>query len=386
MWKTRLVLIVFMIVSGLVMPMEVFGADPLNLGHEEFVQAGGVDIDVGTYSVPSFVDWDSDNLMDLVIGTGSGYVHVYLNNGTEAEPNFSDYFRAQSNGSDLYCTPSGCLGCFPRVVYWNADAHKDLLAGQANGTVKIFLNINNDNDPCFDGGTLLQVGSPGSKVNIDVGSRATPTVTDWNNDNMKDLVIGAYDGKVHIFLNEGTDTEPNFLVQTYAQENGSDLVVPSGRSSPVVFDVDDDGRKDLLAGNTDGQLLFYSNVGTDANPTFSGYLAVESDGVPIDLAETPRSRPYVCYWTGEGYFGPIDAYPDVLIGEYDGKVHLYRGIPTTGDIDVDGDIDLGDFSLLADYWQYINCDKCGGADLTGEGNVDVNDLSEFCNNWLAGIE
>lgn len=134
----------------------------LNLGPEELVKASGIDIYVGTYSVPSFVDWDNDNLKDLVIGTGSGYVRVYLNDGAESAPSFSDYFYAQSNGANLYCPPWGCLGCFPRVVYWDADTRKDLLVGQADGTVKIFLNVGTDTAPNFDGGTFLQVGQPGT--------------------------------------------------------------------------------------------------------------------------------------------------------------------------------------------------------------------------------
>jgi len=310
---------------GLVTSM-AFGADLLNLRPEELVQADGSDIDVGKYSVPSFVDWDNDYLGDLVIGCGDGKVRVYLNNGTEAEPIFSDFFYAQSVGADLYCEPSGCMGCFPRVVYWDADDLKDLLVGQSAGTLKLFLNINTDSDPSFDGGTLLQVGPLGSKVNIEVGGRPTPTVIDWNNDDKKDLVLGAIDGKIHIFLNEGTDTEPDFIDKIFAQDGDIDLVVPSFRSSPVIFDADNDGKKDLIVGNTNGELLLYSNVGSDADPSFSGFVPVESTGVPIVLVGTPRSRPYVCYWTGDGHFGPKDVYPDVLIGAYDGNVHLYQGI------------------------------------------------------------
>ena len=354
----------------------------LNLGSEEFVEANGVDIGVGTYSVPSYVDWNNDGLEDLIIGTGDGKVRVYLNVGTESTPQFSGYFYAQSIGSDLYCPPAGCLGCFPRVVYWDADARKDLLAGHGNGTIKIFLNIGTDENPTFDAGTLLQVGPPGSKVNIDVGDRATPCVVDWNNDGKKDLVVGAFDGKIHIFINEGTDTAPDFRVQTFAQENGSDLVVPPptyGRSSPVILDLDGDGKKDLLAGNTNGELLFYSNVATDAAPAFSGYVRVESNGVPIDLAGTPRSRPFVCDWTQDGYL-------DVLIGAGDGKVHLYRCIPP-GDMDKDYDVDFIDFALFAQYWQQTGCGKCGGADIAGsDGNVDVDDLQEFVANWLLGLQ
>ena len=132
----------------------------LNLGPEEIIQANGADIQVPGYSVPSFVDWNNDNLQDLVIGQGSGFgdakVRVYLNVGTESVPAFADYFYAQSEGSDLTCPASGCMGCFPRVVYWDADIRKDLLVGQADGTVKIFLNNGADTDPVFDAGQTIK--------------------------------------------------------------------------------------------------------------------------------------------------------------------------------------------------------------------------------------
>jgi hypothetical protein len=336
-----------------------FGDDsPLNLGPQELVQANAADIEVPGYSVPSFVDWNNDKLNDLVVGEGGGSgnarVRVYINVGTEPNPLFSDYFYAQSNGSDLTCPASGCLGCFPRVVYWDADNRKDLLVGQADGTVKIFLNTGADSDPAFDAGQLIKVGS--ASANLNVGKRATPSLLDWNNDDMADLVVGAIDGKIRIYLNCGCSggTPPTFYhtspTGTFAREDGSDVVVPSGRSSPVILDLDYDGKKDILTGNTDGQLLFYRNVGTDAQPSFSGYSLVESGGVAIDLPGMPRSRPFVCYWTGDGHFGPIDGYPDVLIGAGDGKVRLYRSIPTPGDIDRDGDVDFDDFALFATNW------------------------------------
>jgi len=254
-----------------------------------------------------------------------------------------------------------------------------LVAGHGNGTIKIFLNIGTDESPTFDGGTLLQVGQPGLKTNIDVGDRATPCIVDWNNDGKKDLVVGALDSKIHIFINEGTDTAPDFRVETFAQASGSPLTVPSQRSSPDILDLDGDGKKDLLTGNTNGELLFYSNDANDTAPAFSVYTRVDSNGVPIDLAGTPRSRPFVCDWTQDGYL-------DVLIGAGDGKVHLYRNIPP-GDMDKDYDVDFVDFALFAGYWQQTGCGKCGGANLAGsDGNVDVNDLQQFTENWLIGAE
>ncbi len=299
----------------------------LNLGPEQLVTAGGSAVVVPGYSVPSFVDWNNDGFKDLIVGEGSGSctpkVRVYINSGAYGNPQFTGYFYAQSNGSDLTTPGSGCLGLFPRVVYWDADNYKDLLVGQSDGKIRLFLNDGaGDENPTFDGGTLLQVGDPGSKTDIDVGSRATSTVVDWNSDGRKDLVVGAYDGKIHIFLNEGTDASPDFRSESFAQENGSNLFVPINRSSPVVLDLDDDGKKDLLAGNTEGQLLFYSNVGSDGSPVFSGHSLIDADGSVIDLMGVidARSRPFVCDWTGDGL-------PDVLIGAGDGQVHLYQGVP-----------------------------------------------------------
>jgi hypothetical protein len=83
----------------------------LNLGSEELVQDDEGDIDVFGYSVPSFVHWDDDGLKDLVVGEGSGTytgkVRVYLNEGTSSYPQFSNYFYAQSNYSDLTVPGSG---------------------------------------------------------------------------------------------------------------------------------------------------------------------------------------------------------------------------------------------------------------------------------------
>jgi hypothetical protein len=300
----------------------------LDLGPEELVQAGGVDIAVPGYSVPSYVRWDGDGLRDLVIGEGSGTstarVRVYLNSGTRVDPIFGSYFYAQALGSDLIELGSGCMGLFPRTVYWDGDARKDLLLGLSDGRVKIYLNTATDDAPAFDGGTFLQVGAAGFKGDISVGIRATPSVVDWNNDGKKDLVVGAYSGKISVYINEGTDTAPDFLTVIFAQNLGGDLVVPGARCSPAVVDFDRDGKKDILTGNTSGQLLLYANTGLDEAPEFSGYVSITSGGVPIDLPGTPRSRVFVADWTG-------DRSLDVLIGAADGQVHLFQGpasIPT----------------------------------------------------------
>lgn len=367
-------------------------AGVLDLGPEEIVEANGVEIVVPGYSVPSLADWNNDLLGDLIVGEGSptpGKVRIYLNVGTEAEPRFDGYFYAQSDGADLTCPPSGCMGCFPRVVYWDADGRKDLLVGQSDGTVKIFLNVGTDEAPTFDAGALLKVGADGAAT-LDVGYRATPAVADWNRDGLFDLVAGAYDGAIHVFINSRDVNEPqppafafSGVAGDLAEEGESSLLAPGGRSSPVVVDLDADGRDDLLVGNTYGQLFFYPNVGLETVPAFSGYTAVTSEGTPIDLPGSARSRPSVCHWTGDGHFGPRDGYWDVLVGSADGRVRLYRGVPNRGDYDADGDIDVDDLQTFVDAWRQPDPPADSLADLNADGALDYLDLEAFIDLMLA---
>jgi hypothetical protein len=369
----------------------------LNLGPEEFIQAGGVDIAVPGYSVPSFEDWNNDGLRDLIVGEGgngfTGKVRVYLNVGVESDPCFVNYFYVQAAGADLTIPPAGCLGAFPRVVYWDDDNRKDLLIGQADGTVKIFLNVTDNNEPAFDAGTLVKVGVEDS-LTLDVGMRATPSLVHWNDDGMLDLVVGGLDGVIHVYLNCGCGgwIPPHFYFSSadgypFAQSGGRDLTVPGGRSSPVFADLDGDGKKDLLTGNTEGMIFFYKNIGTVSLPEFANYTLVQSAGVAIDLPNGAsgglRSRPFVCNWTGDGKFGPKDGYWDMLVGYGDGKIRLYRGLPKAGDFDFDGDLDGADFTFLAKALDKPVPTQGPSPDLNADGVVDNLDLRVFADLWLA---
>jgi hypothetical protein len=286
------------------------------------IQAAGADLKVDGYSVPSLTDWNNDGLADLVVGekttAGTGKVRVYLNSGTNADPVYGAFEFAQGADGDLSVPASGCLGVFPRVFDWNGDGKQDLVWGLAGGTLQVTLNENSAAEPRFGAPQAVQVGPPDAKQAIDVGDRATFDFVDWNNDGRVDLVLGGLDGKVHVLLNEATAGVPDFRSDTIVLDGANPLSVSSGRASVAVVDLNDDGRKDLVLGNTEGQLAFYPNVGTDAAPLFDGSQLLEADGTVIDLSGIPRSRPFVADVNGDGA-------PDLLVGAEDGLVRQYLG-------------------------------------------------------------
>ncbi len=73
---------------------------------------------------------------------------------------------------------------------------------------------------------LVQAAS----VDIDVPGYSVPRLMHWDNDGLEDLIVGegsgSYAGMVRIYLNEGTSTAPQFSTYSYAQSEGSNLVLP----------------------------------------------------------------------------------------------------------------------------------------------------------------
>ncbi|UCF78853.1 MAG: hypothetical protein JSW03_00820 [Candidatus Eiseniibacteriota bacterium] len=71
-----------------------------------------------------------------------------------------------------------------------------------------------------------------SDTSIAVPGYSVPSYVFWDGDVLRDLVVGegggiVTDGKVRVYLNEGTAIAPEFSSYFYVQSSGSDLVVPA---------------------------------------------------------------------------------------------------------------------------------------------------------------
>jgi len=194
---------------------------------------------------------------------------------------------------------------------------RDLVTGDCNGYLTLFLET---------GAGLHQIGhvtrdSSGTPVEIRLNENSFPFIHDWNEDGRKDLVLGEshYNipdtGNVRIYLNEGTNSQPLFGRFTFLQAGGQLLFHP--RANPTVYDLDLDSLKDLVLGNDNGFVYFYKNVGTNSAPVFNAeYETLQTQSAEFIDALT-ESRLRMLDWNGDGDL-------DLLLGGQDGYVWIYE--------------------------------------------------------------
>ena len=194
---------------------------------------------------------------------------------------------------------------------------RDLVTGDCEGYLTLFLET---------GAGLHRVGhitrdSSGTTVEIRLNENSYPFIHDWDEDGRKDLVLGEshYNipdtGNVRIYLNNGTNRQPAFKTHFWLLAGGQLLFHP--RANPGVYDLDRDSLKDLILGNDNGFVYFYKNAGTNAFPVFNAeYETLRTrSGVFIDALTESRFR--FLDWNGDGDL-------DLLLGGQDGYVWLYE--------------------------------------------------------------
>jgi hypothetical protein len=215
------------------------------------------------------------------------------------------------------------MGSYPTVVDWNNDGKHDLLVGDSYGYVNLYMNTNNNTNSVLDYGTLVQAGG----VDLLLDERATPDVTDWNEDGKKDLLVGDLDGKIYIYINTGTDNAPVFESAETLMVGGSVFDADfgtgvGGRAAPRIYDWDGDLKKDLLVGAVDGYVYYLRNEGTNSEPVFnSSQKLLLEDGsalryISTSSASAPRSRLDIADWNNDGL-------ADMVIGGADGRIMLF---------------------------------------------------------------
>lgn len=202
---------------------------------------------------------------------------------------------------------------------WNADGQRDILVGDRNGYTLIFRETGS-------GLVLHDTLRNNSGVKIKVNYNSNPEVVDWNEDGKKDLLIGEQSplspntGTLRLYLNIGTNAAPVF--NTYSMVTCAGAQIYHYRLNPRMYDLDRDGKKDLIIGEDNARLYFYKNTGTNNSPAFStkDSLFFNTGGV-IDFYYGSR----FCFtdWKGDGDI-------DILLSDYNGFIYYLENTTSGG--------------------------------------------------------
>ncbi len=196
---------------------------------------------------------------------------------------------------------------FVFVADWNNDGGKDLIVGAGDGNVHLFLNTLADSHSVLTTSELIQAQG------LPVQDPAAPVVVDWDNDGKKDLLVGDGNGDVWFFRNNNVGTDPVPVLAAGVKVSLPGVSLSLANARPFVADWDRDGRKDLLVGYDNGEIYVFLNTGTDDAPVFTG-------GTRLPITVNSEAAPFVVDWDNDGF-------PDLLIGENQGQVLLAQGGP-----------------------------------------------------------
>lgn len=219
-------------------------------------------IEHGTATSPQLVDLNGDGLQDLIVSNFYAYkataqkesrLAYYQNTGTASQAKFT---LVDVNFLNLAQSNLG-LRMFPSFGDLNADGKQDLILGLENGNIAYYQNTTTGSSPTFAAPVLNYTEQSGTVINV--GQYAAPQLFDLNKDGKLDLILGMKTGELAYYENVGSVNLPSFtLVNPKLGMEDTDSLTPDGYAVPHFFRFQDTTY--LLLGAHDGSIRFCDSI------------------------------------------------------------------------------------------------------------------------------
>ena len=260
---------------------------------------------VGGSARPTFADLDDDGDLDALIGNWDGNSLYFQNTGTANSPAFA---AAVTNPNPFGLSAVGTYAR-PTLVDLDDDGDLDALIGNRDGNSLYFQNTGTASSPAFAAAVTNPFGLSA------VGYYANPTFADLDGDGDLDAFVGNNAGDTLYFENTGDASNPAFAAAVTNPFGLSDVGLSA---SPTFADLDGDGDLDALVGNSNGDSLYFQNIGTSSSPAFAA--AVTN---PFGLSDVGTyASPTLADLDADGDL-------DALVGNGAGVTLLFLNAPDT---------------------------------------------------------
>ena len=239
------------------------------------------------------VDWNADGRPDLLAGDTDGFIWLFINESSSDFMPLKSAGRLRAAGKILSVTPDGGHARFD-VCDWDGDRRHDLVVADGHGSLTLFLNRGSESQPDFIAGQKVCANDKP----LQIGGRASAIVCDWNNDGRDDVVLA--DDKGYYFSARVGERNAPAAASPRPILFGGKAVRYVRPNLGSFVDWDGDGKRDLIGCHFENSIRFYRNVGSGAagaEPEFEN-----PEGVMIVEGESPQmiSGAHAIDWNGDG--------------------------------------------------------------------------------------
>ena len=300
-----------------------------NLPDFQFVQTDflqGEMIDQGSRSYPVFFDHNGDGLKDLLVSSYGQYdstitntvskIAYYENTGTQANPVFTFMDEDYMNLSQMGIGSSKQF--YPTFGDLDDDGDEDMVLGEYDGYIHLFENTGGAGNPAiFNTHVLLEVWDDTVFVPIFEGIESYPQLVDLDRDNDLDLVLGRRSGKLSYYENQGNAANHFFedITTNLGGVDVSEYWNIIGHAIPQFIDIDNEYH--LICGSVTGYLHYYDNIDGNLMGNWN-----QVDTTLEDIWIGTYSAPAI-------YDITADNRVEMALGNKRGGLGLYKSAPLT---------------------------------------------------------